>query len=208
MIINKFDSNVLLNDYLSYTLKHPQIIRIDTVAKHYVYSTQDFALLRQLVNKEVDAERFNEIVVETMESNNVFDQYTQSFYSLSSFVYVFPWSKTTYRKTVHPNIVDSTYKRLYGLLKNVDYIVDATGSCVTISPCVVSEEKFSAFLGELNTFTEKSLQSVIGYIQEISSDHSYYIQVIESLENKVKDLEQQNNELSLQLTNKSLTTWY
>jgi DNA-binding transcriptional regulator YhcF (GntR family) len=144
----------------------------------------------------------------TLTGSDQLDAYTQKYAESNKNLYIYPWSKTIYRRTIHPNIPDSVYKKMYNLLKSNGYITAATGNYVTIKNQPITEDQFNSAFSDNEAINDKAIQNILANIQELSADNSYYMKMIGDLENKIHQLEVENNEIRNQLSNKHLTTWY
>lgn len=209
-IITNFFSKESLNTYLDNSLKNELIIKIDSVEKYYCVADIDahYLKLRSLALNELTLEDFNNLCTSEMNSANSLqlnkDRY-ESFKDIT--LYVYPLSKTMYRKSIHARLPDSLYKRLYTCLKEREYITAATGNYVLIAHGHLNDEDFQSIL-ETSSIDIKALQSAISFLQENNNDNAYYISYIKTLESKVQELELQINNLKTQIVNSSLTTWY
>jgi hypothetical protein len=209
MILSSFNSVDELNGYLKNSMNHQQIIHIDSVEKLFCLENINEYLpkLKSLASGEITLDQFNTEINTVLNATGLIGDYVVRFVGHHLNSYVYPWSKTIYRRTVHADVPDSLYKKMYNLLKDKEYIINATGSYVTLVPTTILSEDFeNVFLN--TTISEKTLQTVFSYVQEISDDKSFYLQKIESLQSKIAQLETINDNLNSQLLNKTLTTWY
>lgn len=210
IVVTNFSSKENLNSYLKETVENESIIKIDSVEKFYCASKIDekYHLLRDLSSQEISLLNFNTTCRTQMIEENSFQTYKDMYDLLKdSQLYVYPWSKTIYRKSIHPKLPDSLYKRFYNQLKQVEYITAATGNYVMISHFDLSDENFNSMLNT-QTIDIKALQSAISYLQENNNDTSYYISYISSLEFEINTLKEEVETLKNQIKNSSLTTWY
>lgn len=210
MIVSKFDSVQDLNGYLDHMRQHPQIIHVNSVELLFAVENVEVYnnVLRSYISGEHSLTEFNLAINSVLESTDQVSIYNDKYIQYDKNLYIYPWSKTIYRRTIHANVVDSIYKKMYNLLKTVDYITAATGSYTIFKHVPVTEEQFNSVFGQVESFDEKTIQNIITSIQELSSDKAFYLQVISNLENKVYELENEKDKLLNQVNNKYLTTWY
>lgn len=210
MILNKFESADHLNQYLQTSIKYPQIIHVDSVQKLFAAENPEIfhVSFKDLISGSVTLDSFDTNIMLTLTGSDQLDAYTQKYAESDKNLYIYPWSKTIYRRTIHPNIPDSVYKKMYNLLKSNGYITAATGNYVTIKNQPITEDQFNSAFSDNEAINDKAIQNILANIQELSADNSYYMKMIGDLENKIHQLEVENNEIRNQLSNKHLTTWY
>lgn len=128
--------------------------------------------------------------------------------SNSSTFYYFPISKTNFRKTVHPDIPESIYKRLYKALTTNSYIIEASAFHIFIERKPLTEPifKYVTWL-DLHDGTQL-LENVTTIFSSILEDNKYYVAKIRELEDYQQNLYNQINDLQNQIYNNSITTWH
>lgn len=119
-----------------------------------------------------------------------------------------PLSKSNYRKVVHPDLPDSLYKRLYSVLKNNNYIVDAIGSYVVLIKEPLTQDIYDCFQVIHEENIKKTLDYLLDKLDSTEKDRDYYLEYIDSLNEKIKQLEDKLVKADEMLFNKSITTWY
>lgn len=136
--------------------------------------------------------------------SSIINEVTQSPYPF----YLYTFSKTSYRKNVHPYIPNVLYKRFYNNLKTSNIIREASGSIVLIHLLPFTQELFDSIANTSNVDNIKVLNQIMDNFSNVSADNQYYIDYIKSLESKCYELEQQNADLLAQVQNSKLITWY
>lgn len=141
-----------------------------------------------------------------------------STYSLSAFsdnsdylhnsYYLYPASKTVFRKELHSNIPNVLYKNFYTTLKHSGHIVAATGTYVLLVDKPIDQSIFNVLKVESKIDDHKVLNQLLDNFSNITSDNEYYINYIASLEKKYQDTLAENEQLKNQLYNTKISTWY
>lgn len=208
MIINKFESVEKLNEYLKNSLNNSTIVKIDDYIKYFAYNAINTYIpsFQSLAIGSVDLNNFNSFVEANIPLESK-EQWQSGFNDCNVSFYVYPFSKTNYRKNIHSNITESLYKKMYNFLKSVGIISAATGSYVIVSFREVTLDEFNNNFSEVETFDDKLLQGILNKMQDLNADNAYCIKVINQLEEKVLQLEAEKINLSNQISNKFLTTW-
>lgn len=120
--------------------------------------------------------------------------------------YIYPHSKTLFRKTVHSNLPDSVYSPMFSSLKEED-LIDATGQYVTFINKKISQETFDKFFLSKD-FDPKMLSDFIEHYEMIQKDNIFYQKKIGELCDLTEKVIAEVEALRTQLNNKNLTTWY
>lgn len=134
----------------------------------------------------------------------------QTINNISSNYYIYPGSKTNFRKTVFPDIIESYYKKFYSALKTNSYILEASATRVIFTSNDITENVFTQINSHYNLYDDhlKILASIINRINDADSDILYYQKVIQTLLQRCSDLEAQLSDAYQQVHNKSISTWY
>jgi hypothetical protein len=220
-IVSSFDTLESLNEYQNSQLSHSSIIKIDDPILFYcwknisqyienirLYQTEAIthSHLTTLVNNDIINNcdyPFDEPVSEStktfIEAQHA--ELSQQLADTGS-IYIYPYSKTMFRKVVHSNIPESLYKKYYKLSKLKSIITQANGSYVEIRSAYFVEED----LKSLNPVQLDS-SNIIAYIEGLEDDKLYYSSMVSSLSAKVQELETTVANISEQLSNKYLTSW-
>jgi len=178
-----------------------------------------------LIHRFSDLDHFTSYFLSTIEdthpvslnSDNV--QSLAEQYSMSSSVisevssspyrfYLYTFSKTSYRKNVHPYIPNVLYKRMYNTLKLSNVIREATGSIVLLHLLPFTQEMYDSISISSDLDNLKVLNNIIDNFSNINSDNQYYIDYIKSLEQECAELRSLNSQLLEQIQNSKLVTWY
>lgn len=122
--------------------------------------------------------------------------------------YIFPFSKSLYRKIVHPDLPNALYKRFYSSLKSSNNILEANGSWVILFDTPIEQQTFDQLASAVAIDNQKVLNQLMDNFSNAMSDNDYYISYIATLEKKCLALQQENSDLKSQLHNAKITTWY
>jgi len=136
------------------------------------------------------------------------DIVSSSFSSNSFTHYVYPHSKTIYRKNVHPRIPNVLYKRFWNSLKTFDYVIKATASFVVLVDRPFTQEFYQSLTIAQEIDISKALSEILKQYNNDSSDIEYYLSYIQNLENTNTLLQQENAQLKEQILNSRISTWY
>lgn len=126
----------------------------------------------------------------------------------NSTYYYFPFSKSSFRKLIHPDIPESLYKRLYKALTTNLYIIEATAFHVFVEKKPLTEPMFK-YITWLDAHDGTHLlENITTIFSSILEDNNYYISKIRDLENLNSKLTGEIQNLHNQIYNNSMTTWH
>lgn len=165
----------------------------------YFHSTIDISNPILLTSDNVQA-----LAEQYSMSSSVISEVSTSHYPF----YLYTFSKTSYRKNVHPYIPNVLYKRMYNSLKLSNIIREANGSFVLIHLQPFSNELYDSISASSDLDNLKVLNSIIDNFSNVTSDNQYYLDYIKNLEEECNNLKQMNADLLLQVQNSKLITWY
>jgi len=94
--------------------------------------------------------------------------------SESSF-YIYQFSKTSFRKNIHPSLTNSVYKAFINSLKNNSYIIELSGSNVILREADLTQEVYDSFLSQISfdNFDSLDFLSKSSYNASISFKTSF-----------------------------------
>lgn len=122
--------------------------------------------------------------------------------------YYFPFSKTMFRRIIHPDIPESMYKRFYKALTTNSYIIEATTSHIFIEKKPLTEPMFKYITWlDIDDGTHL-LENISTIFTSILEDNKYYISKIRDLEHSQSKLTDEIQNLHNQIYNNSITTWH
>lgn len=128
-------------------------------------------------------------------------------YSDSDIV-VYCISKTSYRKSIHPDLPNALYKRYFNALKNHGYITLANGFFVILNFRELTQDLYHEITSTYDIDTNKVLSELLKSITDQASDLEYYTDYIQKLEKQNAALLAENEDLKSQILNTKLSTWY
>lgn len=219
-IVSSFDTIDSLSTYHNSQFSHSSLIKIDTSVFFYCWKnvhqfidnirmyklgTLSYDQLTDLVNNDIASKFFNPLEDEsTFSPISVANHHVELANEMSQLgeIYIYPYSKTVYRRAIHSNMSESLYKKYYKLLKQKSIVTQANGTYVEIRAGEFTEEDVKT----LSSFQFDS-SNIIAYIEALEDDKSYYSSMVLHLSSKIEELEKDLNNLSEQLFNKQLTTW-
>lgn len=173
---------------------------LDSLNIHYVSSIENGLANNLLVELSSTSSQFNLIDPSIQETINT------SHYKY----YLFEGSKTTFRKSIFPEIIDSYYKKLYSVLKKNQFIVEASATRVIFCAKLITLQMFEEINSEYQFYDDhlKIMTSVINRVNDAEADKLYYQKVISNLIERCAQLEQELNAAHQQVHNKTISTWY
>jgi hypothetical protein len=194
MIITNFDDISSLNEYYINSFNNTHLYSLNNVL---------YALIKNGGHSYIssDGSYDDDQVQDWLSTNNI---------DLNNYVpfpdsYFFLGSKTSYRKTVHPFVVDSTYKRLYNSLKSNSYILEANASHVILRKDRLTDNVFNdVFLPSSNI---DSLEQILNEFKELRSDVKYYNAIITSLVTTIEEQLALIDSLNSRINDTQLSTW-
>lgn len=124
--------------------------------------------------------------------------------------YIYIGSKTNFRKTIFPDVIESCYKKLYSTLKKNLYILEASAARVIFNSKDITQDMFLDMNSDYTLYDDhlKVLTSVINRINDAEADKLYYQKVIETLLQRCSHLEDELANAYQQVHNKTISTWY
>ena len=129
--------------------------------------------------------------------------------SQSSF-YIYQFSKTSFRKNIHPSLTNSIYKAFINSLKNNSYIIELSGSNVILKPDDLTQEVYDSFLSQISFDNFDSLDflsKLSTKISNLEADIVFYQNHISLLQDICQNLQDQVSQTSQALYDKSISTW-
>lgn len=215
-MIQNFSNLFELNTYFNSIKNSNLVVKIDSIQKFFVWKlkTENLLLLRRLALQELTEEAFNSEVAVLMGEEAVFTTsvlepeyqgYTETIAN-NDFIYVYPWSKTNFRKILNINLPESLYKKFYYLSKETEKIILANGSCVAFRG-LFDQEEFDKLNENSSQDAAINISVLVEQFSNMKLDIAYYIERIQALEAAVDVLTTDNNNLLNQINNKYLTSW-
>jgi len=125
--------------------------------------------------------------------------------------YVYPFSKTLFRKNIYFHLVHSTYKAFINSLKNHSYIIEHSGSNVIFKKALITQEIYDSYLSQINLDTSdlsNYFSKVSTKISNLEADIEFYKNYILELQTTNDDLNSKLLDAQEQIYNKSISTWY
>jgi len=125
--------------------------------------------------------------------------------------YLYPFSKTIFRKNIHPLIVNSSYKAFINALKNNSYIIEHSGFNVVLKKHPLTKEVYNSYIFQINIDTSdlnNYFSKINTKISNLEADIEFYKNYITDLESHCKSLDDKLIDFEQQIYNKSIATWY
>lgn len=169
---------------------------------------RSFDTLEHLNSYYKDSLKHSSIIPLTQENLSSFLPLSNNDSYLTTSHFIYPHSKTSYRKTIHSFIPNVLYKRFYSSLKSSGHIVEATGSYVILCDKQIEQSVYNSIQIESHIDNQKVLNQLLDNFSNIVSDNEYYLSYISSLEEKYKLIVEENEDLKNQLYNTKISTWY
>ena len=129
--------------------------------------------------------------------------------SESSF-YICQFSKTLFRKNIHFSLTNSIYKAFINSLKNNSYIIELSGSNVIFKKENLTQEVYDSFLSQISFDNFDSLDflsKLSTKISNLEADIVFYQNHVSVLQGICENLQDQVNQTSQALYDKSISTW-
>jgi len=173
---------------------------LDSLNIHYVSSIENGLANNFLTELNSSSNQFNLIDLSIQETIN------NSHYKY----YLFEGSKTNFRKTIFPEIIDSCYKKLYSVLKKNQFIIEASAVRVIFCAKLITMQMLEEINSEYEFYDDhlRILTSVINRVNDAEADKLYYQKVINNLIERCAQLENDLNFAHQQVHNKTISTWY
>lgn len=211
--ISSFKNIEELQIYHNSSLKNDFLIEVNTAYLQYAFmqmaNSQPCYLTLSLYHSgEIDVIEFQRRITLLMLAD---DSSVEEYQSLISdpVKYIYIGSKSSFKKTIHSDIIDSLYKKYYNFLKEKEVITQANGSFVLISDYNFKEEDFEYFQSIENTKDSlKAVNNILSHYEELKNDNKFLINKINELNIAISILNNENQNLLENLNNKTLTTWY
>lgn len=207
-IVNKFDSVDEFNKYHQNSLSNNNLLKVDNPYIEFcitnITNQECFSLLSSLLKLEIDLSSFKMSVQQL-----IMNQGATAILSAGPTKYIFIGSKTSFRKTIHSNMISSFYKKYYNLLKENQVILQATGSFVIVVEHSFTEQDLEKLqTTENNKDVVKSVNTLLANYEELQNDNKFLLDKINELSNNIFLLHKENQILLDNLNDKILTTWY
>lgn len=211
--ISSFKNIEELQIYHNSSLKNDFLIEVNTAYLQYAFmqmanSQPCYLTLSLYHSDEIDVIEFQRRITLLMLAD---DSSVEEYQSLISdpVKYIYIGSKSSFKKTIHSDIIDSLYKKYYNFLKEKEVITQANGSFVLISDYNFKEEDFEYFQSIENTKDSlKAVNNILSHYEELKNDNKFLINKINELNIAISILNNENQNLLENLNNKTLTTWY
>jgi hypothetical protein len=210
-VIYSFATTEELNTYYAESLNNSSIIPVNTGCLYYVYkhiSEDSIALeaIKQYSKGHINTLDFERIInMQISLQDNPVD-YASEMHNLTTNKYIFVGSKTVFRNTIHPNIIESLYKNFYTTLKDLFIVEKATGNFVVLNDANIPEDNLNKI--NVASGSETSIYSIGNYLSSLEEDKKYLLNYIDRLQQNISAIQGYNESLIETLNNKSLTTWY
>ena len=210
MIINQFNSLEDMQLYHNTIMLDERFISINTLSKYLAYKniidTNILELLRSFSSGNIDEESFNQRIETYVEDcgEDYMANAKVEFQELS-FKYIYPWSKTIFRNTFHENLAPSLYNVYYAALKDQRIIDKANGTFVTLRDVSFQSDSTNVLI---QPYTVAKADEFVGSVYGMIDDIKYYQNMIQKLNTRILDLEEENIKLQSQVYSKTLATWY
>lgn len=122
--------------------------------------------------------------------------------------YLYPGSKTNYRKTIHSFIPNVLYKKIYNAFRINGYIREANGTHVIACIKPITAEVYNEISSSSDLDNQKVLNQLIDNFSNVSADNQYFLDYIKNLETKYSLILSENQDLKDQIYNSKLSNWY
>ena len=217
MIINKFNDLDQLNSYVMATMNDPFIIPINTAELVYMADNMgDFVTtFRSMQDEGTQVPNEGTLVLIDAVVNDeqkaiLHQRAEQAQANLEDLRFVFPYSKTQFRKILHPHLLESTFKRFFEALKSNGTIEKTTGQYTIMRAKLFSDENIVSLINGTITAEQATSQinNAASFFNDVSLDVSFYQQRIEEMTAQIAQLEMEKAELQQQIVSRQLTSWY
>lgn len=212
-IVSSFKNIEELQVYHNSSLNNNLLIEVNTAYLQYAFvhivdSPECYLTLSLYHSGQIDVIEFQRrIGLFILAESSSVEEYQSLISDPVKYIYI--GSKSSFKKTIHSNIIDSLYKKYYNFLKEKEIIIQANGSFVLISDYNFKEEDFQYFQSIENTKDSlKAINTILSHYEELKNDNKFLINKINELNAAISILHYENQNLLENLNNKILTTWY